>query len=219
MRVSPTDWMASFFFKLPFYIPLFVSHFSFFVSFHSLSRWCRLNFALRSALMSESECVCVWFRTPTPTHQMPFIQRIVEPVFLSRPTPPSPPPLEAAAAAAAPSTASSSASGQATQSKRNDLSTGDEFTTIANCTLSNILRQLASVILCADEILGGLGDELLAIRARTENIKRRINGVERILDEEIDETVICKLLFIRSPRYLLVAAVCSCCLCDDRWTR
>lgn len=136
---------------------------------------------------------------------MPFIQRIVEPVFLSRPTPPSPPPLEAAAAAA-PSTASSSASGQATQSKRNDLSTGDEFTTIANCTLSNILRQLASVILCADEILGGLGDELLAIRARTENIKRRINGVERILDEEIDETVICKLLFVRPLSPLVISS-------------
>lgn len=115
---------------------------------------------------------------------MPFIQRIVEPVFLSRPT-------SSASAAAA-------ASLEGTQSNRNDLAVavaGDEFTTIANCTFSNILRQLASVILCADEILGGLGDELQTIRTRTEQIKRRINGVERILEEEIDETVICKLFF------------------------
>lgn len=130
-------------------------------------------------------CLCVISHTPTSKHQMPFIQRIVEPVFLSRPTPPSPAPATSAAA---------SSSAQQTQSNRNDLSGGDEFTTIANCTLSNILRQLASVILCADQILGGLGDELQTIRTRTENIKRRINGVERILEEEIDETVICKCM-------------------------
>lgn len=129
---------------------------------------------------------------------MPFIQRIVEPVFLSRPTPSSSSAPAAAVAAASSSTSTTSAQVVA-HSNRNDLSAGDEFTSIANCTLSNILRQLASVILCADEILGGLGDELQTIRIRTENIRRRINGVERILEEEIDETVICKLNTIRFP--------------------
>lgn len=103
---------------------------------------------------------------------MPFVQRIVEPVFLSRPTQQS-----STATADQPSTASKASH--------------DDFTTIANCTLANILRQLASVVLVADEILTDLGNELQTIRVRSNHIQKRIVGVEKTL-ENVDATIICK---------------------------
>lgn len=114
---------------------------------------------------------------------MPFIQRIIEPVFLSRPTQQTTAlandPTNSAITAAAPPAAQQ---------------TNDDFTLIANCTLANVLRQLASVVLVADEILSDLGNELHAIRHRTENIRQRIVGVEKNL-ENIESTIICEFRF------------------------
>lgn len=100
---------------------------------------------------------------------MPFIQRIIEPVFLSRPT-------------------QSTAPDQPSNVTK---ATHDDFTSIANCTLANILRQLASVVLVADQILTDLGSELQTIRDRSNNIQQRIIGVEKSL-ESIDTSIICK---------------------------
>lgn len=103
---------------------------------------------------------------------MPFIQRTIEPVFLSRPT--------------------QHTDALANEPKNSTTQpTDDDFTLIANCTLANVLRQLASVVLVADEILSDLGNELQTIRNRTDCIRRRIVGVEKSL-ENVQETIICK---------------------------
>lgn len=123
---------------------------------------------------------------------MPFIQRIVEPVFLSRPTQSSQSIVTTtttATAAAANGDQQPSTSSNASKAKSHD-----DFTTIANCTLANILRQLASVVLVADEILSDLGNELQSIRDRSTNIQKRIVGVEKSL-ENVDATIICKWFF------------------------
>lgn len=106
---------------------------------------------------------------------MPFIQRIVEPVFLSRPT-------------------QSTATEQPSNNNVTKTTHDEDFTSIANCTLANILRQLASVVLVADEILSDLGNELQTIRDRSNNIQKRIIGVGKSL-ETVDTTRICKLFF------------------------
>lgn len=116
---------------------------------------------------------------------MPFIQRIVEPVFLSRPT------QQSTTAEQQPSSTAETAT-TAVSKTTTTTTTYDDFTSIANCTLANILRQLASVVLVADEILSDLGNELQTIRDRSNNIQKRIVGVEKSL-ENIDETIICKL--------------------------
>lgn len=118
---------------------------------------------------------------------MPFIQRIIEPVFLSRPT------QQSTTAEQQPSSTETATTTTTTVSKaKTTTTTHDDFTSIANCTLANILRQLASVVLVADEILSDLGNELQTIRDRSNNIQKRIVGVEKSL-ENIDETIICKL--------------------------
>lgn len=124
---------------------------------------------------------------------MPFVQRIIEPVFLSRPT--------------QQSTTDESTSHRTNQhqlqrpqsqsqhhqhqQKQQQSIEYDDFTTIANCTLANVLRQLASVVLVADEILGNLGNELQAIRIRSHLIQKRIINVGKTI-ENIEETTICE---------------------------
>lgn len=124
---------------------------------------------------------------------MPFIQRIVEPVFLSRPTQ-SPQSIATTTTTIATATANDQPS-TSNASKASNSKSHDDFTTIANCTLANILRQLASVVLVADEILSDLGSELQSIRDRSVNIQKRIVGVEKSL-ENVDTTIICKCRFL-----------------------
>lgn len=116
---------------------------------------------------------------------MPFIQRIVEPVFLSRPT------QQSTTAEQQPSSTATVSTTVSKTTTTTTVATHDDFTLIANCTLANILRQLASVVLVADEILNDLGNELQTIRNRSNNIQKRIVDVEKSL-ENIDETIICK---------------------------
>lgn len=111
---------------------------------------------------------------------MPFIQRVIEPVFLSRPT-----------QQQQQQQSSASAQGSTSTSNASKQIQCDDFTSIANCTLANILRQLASVVLVADEILGDLGTELQTIRIRSDKIRKRITNVEKSL-ENVDSTIICK---------------------------
>lgn len=136
----------------------------------------RLKLSKKKKQQQESVVVVVVDRRATVS-KMPFIQRNVEPVFLSRPT-------QQSTAAEQPSNASKS--------------THDDFTSIANCTLANILRQLASVVLVADGILSELGNELQLIRDRSSNIQKRIVGVEKTL-ENVETTIICKFSMPPSP--------------------
>lgn len=111
---------------------------------------------------------------------MPFIQRTIEPVFLSRPT------QQQQQQSSATTSGESSSIAKAKKQSQND-----DFTLIANCTLANVLRQLGSVVLIADEILSDLGNELHTIRIRSDKIQKRITNVEKSL-ENIEETIICK---------------------------
>lgn len=115
---------------------------------------------------------------------MPFVQRVIHPIFLSRPSQ-----RERITPTNDPSNVSTAPK---TLLSNKQISSNDEFDFIANFTLSNVLRQLASVLLVADEILTDLNDELKNIRHRTENVKQRIDGVERIL-EGFDSNIIRKL--------------------------
>lgn len=104
---------------------------------------------------------------------MPFVQRMVEPVFVSRRAP------------------NASDSPDSTSPQRN-AAADDDFGAVSNLTLGNVLRQLAAVVLCADQILGGLGDELFSIQKRTESINKRIKAVGTTIEKEIHETIICE---------------------------
>lgn len=89
---------------------------------------------------------------------MPFIQQVINPVNLSRPD-------------------------TASERYRDATDSGDEFGYFVNYTLSNVLRQLASVLAVADGIFHDLNNELGSIRTRTEKVKRQIVDVDKALEE------------------------------------
>ncbi|XP_055373794.1 putative uncharacterized protein DDB_G0282133 [Condylostylus longicornis] len=55
---------------------------------------------------------------------------------------------------------------------------GKEFETISNITLTNCLRQLASVVIIANDIFLDLNTELQRVSCRTQNIKQKILALE-----------------------------------------
>lgn len=117
---------------------------------------------------------------------MPFIQRIIEPVFLSRPTQQQQQQQQRQQQSSATTPRESSSIAKTKKQSQND-----DFTLIANCTLANVLRQLGSVVLIADEILSDLGNELHTIRIRSDKIRKRITNVEKSLGN-VEATIICK---------------------------
>lgn len=112
---------------------------------------------------------------------MPFAQRMVEPIFVSRFTP-----------NAIDSTDSNQSQQRKQQQQDHSPNDHNEFDKFSNKTLGNVLRQLASVVLCADQIFCRLGDELHNIQQRTESIKKRIKIVGTTVEKEIHETIICE---------------------------
>lgn len=114
---------------------------------------------------------------------MPFIQRLVEPIYVSR-----------FPSNAIDSTDLNQSHQQQNQQKHQNCSSENEFDTISNKTLGNVLRQLASVVLCADQIFCGLGNELYNIQKRTETIKKRIKIVGTTIENDIHDTIICKCI-------------------------
>lgn len=84
---------------------------------------------------------------------MPFVQRVVEPKFLSR----------------------TSLWDEEGKPRVSD----DELEAVTNNTLSNALRQLASLVLVADDIFAELGKELQSINKRSDALKARIGQVEQ----------------------------------------
>lgn len=83
---------------------------------------------------------------------MPFVQRVVEPKFLSR----------------------TSLWDEDGKPRVSD----DELVAVTNNTLSNALRQLASLVLVADDIFTELRKELCTIAKRSEQLKTKIGLVE-----------------------------------------
>lgn len=56
---------------------------------------------------------------------------------------------------------------------------GHEFESISNLTLSNALRQLASLVLLASDIFDELQSELLSVGERARNVQRKVIAVEQ----------------------------------------
>lgn len=59
----------------------------------------------------------------------------------------------------------------------------EELQAVTNNTLCNALRQLASLVLAADDIFQELGGQLQSISKRSEAIKLKIN----VLEERVDK--------------------------------
>lgn len=85
--------------------------------------------------------------------EMPFVQRVVQPTFLSRVN-------------------------LHDENGKPKIKDG-ELEAVTNYTLSSALRQLASVVLIANEIFEGLGKQLEDVAGRTSRLRTRINAVEQ----------------------------------------
>lgn len=88
---------------------------------------------------------------------MPFIQRIVEPKYLSK-------------------TSLHSDDGE-------PIVTDFELEAVTNNTLSNALRQLASLVLVANDIFTELTKELQKVSTRSSALKVKIGKVEKKVEE------------------------------------
>lgn len=79
--------------------------------------------------------------------------------------------------------------------------TGHEFESVTNITLSNALRQLASLVLIANDIFSELNAELQAIGERSKGIKHRIVVLEQNV-ERFDPKLVpvrkCRMFFYRT---------------------
>lgn len=88
---------------------------------------------------------------------MPFVQRIVEPIYLSR-------------------TSLHNEDGEA-------IISDYELEAVTNNTLSNALRQLASLVLVANDIFTELTKELQKVSTRSTELKIKIGCVEKKVSE------------------------------------
>lgn len=84
---------------------------------------------------------------------MPFFQRIVEPVYLSRT--------------------------RLHDENNKPIVTDSELEAVTNNTLSNALRQLASVVLAANDIFVELTQELENVAERSKLLKTKIENIEQ----------------------------------------
>lgn len=86
---------------------------------------------------------------------MPFVQRVVEPKYLSR------------------------------TSLRDEHGkfkvTDEELQAVTNCTLSNALRQLASLVLLAEDIFSELTSQLQEITERSRTAQTKIEKINEII--------------------------------------
>ena len=89
---------------------------------------------------------------------MPFIQRFVEPIHVSR-------------------TCIKDDNGQLVS-----LPNNREFEAVFNNTLSNELRQLASLLLIADSIFHDLGQQLHHICQRSNRLKSKVTRIQTKVD-------------------------------------
>lgn len=89
--------------------------------------------------------------------EMPFVQRVVEPKFLSR------------------------------TSLRDETGkprvTDEELQAVTNCTLSNALRQLASLVLLAEDIFSELTSQLEGISERSKCARTKIQNINELVEK------------------------------------
>lgn len=88
---------------------------------------------------------------------MPFVQRAVEPKFLSR-------------------TSLRDENGR-------PRVTDEELQAVTNCTLSNALRQLASLVLLAEDIFNDLTCQLQGITERSKAAQEKIEKINQIVEK------------------------------------
>lgn len=88
---------------------------------------------------------------------MPFVQRVVEPKFLSR----------------------TSLRDENGIPKVSD----EELQAVTNCTLSNALRQLASLVLLAEDIFSELTSQLQGITERSKIAQTKIEKINEIVEK------------------------------------
>lgn len=88
---------------------------------------------------------------------MPFVQRVVDPKFLSR-------------------TSLRDENGK-------PKVTDEELQAVTNCTLSNALRQLASLVLLAEDIFSELTSQLEGITERSKVARTKIEKIYEIVEK------------------------------------
>ncbi|CAG9559730.1 unnamed protein product [Danaus chrysippus] len=100
---------------------------------------------------------------------MPFVQRVVEPKFLSR---------------------------TSLRDEDGKLKvTDEELQAVTNCTLSNALRQLASLVLLAEDIFSELTSQLEEITERSKVAKTKIERVQEVVEKYDPKKVTVRSLF------------------------
>jgi len=128
---------------------------------------------------------------------MPFVQRVVNPVYISRTTRTrTTTATTAGTVSAGVTTVIASSSTTATTSNTTIGGgvggynrsqpvpvTDNELETVTNITLSNALRQLASLVLIANDIFTDLNKELESVGVRSSKIKKRIDLLEKNVTE------------------------------------
>ena len=122
---------------------------------------------------------------------MPFVQRVVQPIYISRTKKTSESSYQqstssGAAAAGSHDTVTGRNIVESTTTTTTVLAVPHadyEFDYVTNLTLSNALRQLASLVLIANDIFTELNAELHNVGERARGIKCRIDTLEKTVDE------------------------------------
>lgn len=115
---------------------------------------------------------------------MPFVQRVVEPKHLSR-----------------------------TSLRDEDgrpKVTGEELQAVTNCTLSNALRQLASLVLLAEDIFSELTAQLQGVTERSKVAQSRILKINELVEQYDPKKVTvrkCLFFFLLSLEHLITQSI------------
>lgn len=123
---------------------------------------------------------------------MPFVQRVVNPVYIARKAPPG-------SGSASSKDTTDGHEGSSSMGSRHHHRNGglvdngpganapvedNELEAVTNRTLSNALRQLASLVLIANDIFMDLNKELRTITERSTTIKVRINALAEKVESQ-----------------------------------
>ncbi len=103
---------------------------------------------------------------------MPFVQRVITPKYISRST-----------SRIQQNDGDEQNIGCSTSCVQTLPVKDNELEAVTNVTLSNALRQLASLLLTSKEIFDDLNKELQLVSNRTQNIKVKINNLQIKVDE------------------------------------
>ena len=113
---------------------------------------------------------------------MPFVQRVVNPVYIARKAPHSANPSKDDLDGPSTSASASRGPGLVDNVPHHVPVEDNELEAVTNRTLSNALRQLASLVLIANDIFMDLNKELRTITERSGSIKVRITALAEKVD-------------------------------------